>query len=299
MTLVILALDALDAELVEYFDIDAYRLNTHREIETFANMNERPYTLEVWPTVATGLTPEEHGVTFGKTSQWENPLLELGSRITGHLSERTRTRLGRLAERTVDAESSHGQTDQPTIFDGDANVVHNWPGVTDGSELQHVWDLMVQASRGEIPKEVFDREVLATAAEQFGWAKEMLRHEVGVAGVHVHALDAAGHSYGESEADLRRIYERVGEFVGEIEALLTPDDDLLVISDHGMNTSFTDPDKKPSAHSWRAFASTTYQSLPDSVFEVKDWVEEHSDSTTVDRTNVELPEEQLRDLGYM
>lgn len=299
MTLVLLALDALDAELVEYFDLDNYRLDNHREIETFANMNQRPYTLEVWPTVATGLAPEEHGVTLGKTSQWENPLLELGSRVTGHLSERTRTRLGRLAERTVDAESSHGQTDAPTIFDGDSNVVHNWPGVTDGSELQHVWDLMVQASQGEISREVFDREILATASEQFGWAREMLRHEVGVAGVHVHVLDAAGHSYGESEEDLRRVYERVAGFVGEIEASLGQDDDLLVISDHGMNTSFTDPDKKPSAHSWRAFASTTCGDLPDSVFGVKDWVEEHSSSTTIDSTNVELPEDQLRDLGYM
>lgn len=299
MTLVILALDALDAELVEYFDLDAYRLNAHREIETFANMNQRPYTLEVWPTVATGLTPEEHGVTFGKTSEWENPFLNLGSRITGHLSERTRTRLGRLAERTMGAENSHGQTDEPTIFDSDANVVHNWPGVTDGSELQFVWDLMVQASRREISQAVFERKVLATAAEQFGWAREMLRHEVGVAGVHVHALDAAGHSYGESEADLRRIYERIAEFVVEIESALGPDDDLLIVSDHGMNTSFTDPNKEPSVHSWRAFASTTRESPPKSVFEVKEWVETHAESATIDSTTVELPEEQLRDLGYL
>lgn len=299
MTLLILALDALDPKLVEYFDLDPYRLNSHQEMETFANMNQRPFTLEVWPTVATGLRPEEHGVTFGKTSEWENPILELGSRVTGHLSEGTRTRLGQIAERAIGAESSHGQTDKPTIFDGEGNVVHNWPGVTDGSELQHVWNLMVRASRGGISREAFDREILATAAEQFGWAREMLRHEVGVAGVHIHALDAAGHSYGQSEADFRRIYERVAEYVAEIESSLGPDDDLLILSDHGMNTSFTDPDKKPSVHSWRAFSSTTRGTPPGSVFEVKEWVEAHAESTTIDSTPVELPEEQLRDLGYL
>lgn len=300
MTLLIVGLDALDAGLVEYFDIDSFRLGRHREIETYSHMLDRPYTLEVWPTIATGLSPEEHGVTRGKTSEWNNPLLELATYVTGRLPERTRARLGRIAEEFAGAESSLGRTGAPTIFDEEGRVVHNWPGVTDGTELQRVWDLMASASRGEISRTVFDREILAICGAQFGWAREMLHHDVSVAGVHVHTLDAAGHPYGDNEAKLQQIYERVGGYVEELEAALGPDDDLLVVSDHGMTTSFLDADGEPGVHSWRAFASTTCGSLPASVYDVHDWVEEHApEAVTITDDHVELSEQKLQDLGYM
>jgi len=65
MTVVVLALDALDAGLVDHFDLDAVRLESGGEIETFANTQSVPYTPEVWATVATGLEPAEHGITGG------------------------------------------------------------------------------------------------------------------------------------------------------------------------------------------------------------------------------------------
>ncbi|MFB1065913.1 hypothetical protein ACEWFR_18690, partial [Natrinema sp. H-ect4] len=68
MTVVVLALDALDAGLVDHFDLEAVRLESGGEIETFANTQSVPYTPEVWATVATGLEPAEHGITGGGTS---------------------------------------------------------------------------------------------------------------------------------------------------------------------------------------------------------------------------------------
>ena len=41
----------------------------------------------------------------------------------------------------------------------------------------------------------FERYICGLAAEQFGWVREILDHDITVAGVHIHLLDAAGHAY--------------------------------------------------------------------------------------------------------
>ena len=55
MTLVVLALDALDSVLVEDFDVDSLRLNTSGKMETVAHMREEPYTPEADLRMATQL----------------------------------------------------------------------------------------------------------------------------------------------------------------------------------------------------------------------------------------------------
>lgn len=300
MTLVVLALDALDAGLVEHFDIEAFRLNSSGGIETFAHTQDTPYTPEVWATVATGLPPEDHGVTGAGTSEWENPVLSALSRVSGRFSESTRGTLGGFVRRHTGERERIGETDADSVFDRDGAVVHNWPGVHDGSYLQRAWDLMNAASDGA-PRHEFERDLFGLCAEQFGWAREMLNHPVSLAGVHVHTLDAAGHAYADDEAALRRVYGRVGAFVAGVEAALGPDDDLLLLSDHGMRTAFYpgDEGEDPAGHSWRAYASTTADDRPTSVFEVREWIEARVTDTRVEREELDMPTERLRELGYL
>lgn len=301
MTLLIVAADAFDAGLMDHFDISVCDLGSSTEIETFAHSQDSPYTPEVWATVATGLSPEEHGVTGAETSEWNNPILEFGSHFSSHFSESTRGKLGRFVRQTTGERERIGRTDSSTIFDHEGAVVRNWPGVTDGRDLQRAWDLMYAVSQ-DMPKREFERTLLGLCAEQFGWAREMLRHDVRLAGVHVHTLDAAGHAYCRDEASLQHIYKRVGEFVGELREALSDDDDLLVLSDHGMTVSFYAPDaeKNPGGHSWRAYASATTDDVPESVFDVASWVDAHIDTTaTTDEESIDLPIEQLRELGYI
>ncbi|MFC4356334.1 alkaline phosphatase family protein [Halobium salinum] len=301
MTLVILALDALDAGLVEHFDLDSFRLASSTEVQTFAHARDQPFTPEVWATVATGLDPEEHGVTGSGTSEWDNPLLEFASKFSAKLPENRRGQLGDLVGRATGERERVGRTDRKTVFDREGGVVRNWPGVGDGADLQRAWDLMVAVSK-DISRREFERDLLGLCAEQFGWAREMLHHEVSVAGVHVHTLDAAGHAYADDEAALREVYERVGGFVDEVAAALGPDDDLLLLSDHGMRTAFFDADagEKPGSHSWRAYASATTEDVPDDVYDVADWVDRHVRGVAPDEDDrVEMPMEQLRDLGYV
>lgn len=296
MTLVILGLDALDAALVERFDAEAFRLNESTQIETFAYSRNVPYTLEVWPTAVTGMGPEEHGITGSGTSDWGNPVLELGSRLTGRLSEGTRGKLGSLIEETTGAREKLAETNVQTIFDRKDAVVHNWPGVHDGSDLQRAWDLMGATTKG-MKQSTFERELMGLCAEQFGWATEMLNHPVSIAGVHVHTLDAAGHAYSDDEAALSAMYDRVESYVADIEVALDPEDELLLLSDHGMKTGFIDGD---SGHSFRAFAATTADTVPEDMYEVASWIEDHASGIGGEEADaIDIDKENLEDLGYI
>jgi predicted AlkP superfamily pyrophosphatase or phosphodiesterase len=303
MTLVILGLDALDHALVEYFDMDEYMLERYGELKTFANMKEVPYTPEVWASVATGLRPKSHGVTDAGTSEWSSPTLDFFSNFTGHLPVHVRGRLGDFIRSYTNAEYELRPTNQPTIFDGDGRVVHTWPGAGPTKDLIKLWDLLSpdeeEQTRGE-----FERVIFEAGVQQIAWAKEMLNHNVVLAGVHVHTLDICGHAYGMEKENYRRIYRRVGEWVEEVRSALGNDDELLVVSDHGMETSFCRPEPgagMPREHSFRAFVSSTIDDeLPETVFDVKDWVEDHVEAyQEASEEDLDLPMDTLRDLGYI
>jgi len=305
MAIVILGLDALDAALVDDFDLSAYQLDTSGQMESVAYMfDDRPHTGEVWPTIATGLHPREHGITGGTESRWSNPLVELGSRIIDplNLEMSTRNRLGDIVERFTGASWELAMVSEPTMFDGPDRVVHNWPGVYRNEELRRVWDIIensIRSADGGMPREVFERKVKGIAAEQFGWVREMLNHEVSLVATHVHVLDAFGHAYAEDRENLRSAYEWCGDHVTAIHEAMGEDDELVILSDHGMETSWTDGENAPGAHSWRAFSGTTFDSRPTDVHDVKDWVEARVQSVDATSSDLDLPEEELRQLGYI
>ena len=299
MTLLVLALDALDSALVDEFDADSLRLDTSGRMETVSHMRDQAYTPEAWASAATGLHPSDHGVSGG-TSKWSNPIVDFASRFAGHLSMSMRSDLGNLIERTTGSKYTIAEVDSTSMFDAEDRVVHNWPGVVNGEELKRAWDIMWR--EGQTNAE-FERDILGLAAEQFGWAREMLNHDVAVAGVHVHLLDATGHAYTHDRERLASAYERTGEFVDEILECLEPDDDLLVVSDHGMTVNFHSDEHDhadgPGAHSWRAYAASTTDSVPETILDVESWVDEHATRVDADNEEFDIDEQQLRDLGYI
>lgn len=301
MTIVVLGLDALDAGLVEHFDCDDLRLETHGAMETFSYMREAPYTPEVWPTIATGLHPREHGVTWSGTSEWSNPVVDFLSRFTGRLPGQVRSSLGDVAEEVTGAEYGIGSTDAPTVFDPSDRVVHNWPGVANGREIVKVWKIPNPDERQTVSG--FERDLRGIGVQHFAWAREMLRHDVALAGVHDHTLDMGGHVYARDEDRLRALYKWIADQVAEVVSALGSEDELLVLSDHGMVTDFYsdegDRDADPGSHSWRAFAATTTDTIPEDVFAVKDWIEARVGTVDPTGETIDVPEERLKDLGYM
>lgn len=305
MTLVVLGLDALDLALLEEFGGDAYKLETYGKMESVAHMfDDRPHTGEVWPTVATGLHPREHGITGSTESSWDNPLVELGSRLIAPLDlpMGTRSKLGDVAEATVGAEWEMATVDDSTFFDGDDRVVHNWPGVYRNEVLHRVWDVIengIRSGEDNMPRSVFERKVKGIAAEEFGWVREMLNHDLALIGVHIHVLDALGHAYSDDEENLRAAYEWCENHVQGVLDAMGPDDEMLILSDHGMETTWTDGMNEHGTHSWRSVSASTLDTRPEDVHDVYDWVEDHVESVATDAEAVDLPEEQLRQLGYI
>jgi len=301
MTLVVLALDALDAGLVEHFNLNSLRLSTSGELETFSHSMDYPYTPEVWSTIATGLSPNEHGVTKSGTSDWNQPLLNLASKFTGGLPLSVRTRLGEVVMMLTGAEYAVGETTAESFLKGDGRVVHNWPGVHNGDELATVWRLMSREENMTVGE--FNRAVFAIGAEQFAWVEETLRHESSLIATHIHTLDALGHAYASNEVQLRRAYEWVANWVNRIRESMDEDDELVILSDHGMVVSFYsddgDGDFPTAQHSWRAFVSSTLENVPDNVYDVYRWVEANVPEYDPDSEQLNLPEDQLRQLGYI
>lgn len=301
MTVVILGLDALDAGLVDYFDLNSLYLQSHGQMETFAHMQRLPYTPEVWATVATGAHPKKHNITDEGLSTWDNPLINFASRFTGNLPLGLRVKLGSIAREKAGAEYAVGETELETIFDQEGRVVHNWPGVMNGEELADVWHIMFDES--DHTDADFERKMYGKAAGKFAWAEEMLRHNVTLAGVHIHVLDALGHAYANNEQKLYSSYKWVAEWVDHIYNQLEDDDELVVLSDHGMVTEFYsaegDDGEDPAVHSWRAYAASTFDSVPESVFDAREWLEPKIEDFDDESENLQLPEEQLRQLGYI
>lgn len=299
MTLVLIGLDALDVAQVDHYGIDTFRLRDWGEMESVSHQLDWPHTGEVWPTVATGLHPTEHGITMSGESEWDNLILELGSKFTGHLPNNVRGRLGRAAKRTTGADWHIAYTDAETMFDAPGRMVHNWPGVHRNDVLEYVWKEIDHANDRSIPEQQFDAELTGIAASQFGYVLEMLDRGVPLAATHVHMLDAAGHAYRFNEEHYRTFYERAAAFVERVLDALGAEDELLLLSDHGLRTDWLD-DEDVGVHSWRAYSGTTADTRPESVFDVREWVEERvEDVDWTVREDVDFDEEHLEDLGYI
>jgi hypothetical protein len=269
-------------------------------METYAYTKERPLTPEVWPIIATGLGPEEHGVTKGNTSEWDNPVVDFASKFTWFLSFRIRGLLGDIVTNITGADHTIPETDAESIFTARDRVVHNWPGVENSDWLRQVW-ATANPGENDTSKDEFDRSVYGIAVQQFAWAQEMLAHPATVVGVHVHLLDMGGHIYSNNEGRLRKMYEWTDQWVGNILDKMDDDDEMLILSDHGIVTPWSEEDEAEyGEHSWRAFSSSTTGDRPQDIYDVKQWVEE-----TVDRfeyeagEEVDIPEEQLKELGYI
>ncbi|WP_247002227.1 alkaline phosphatase family protein [Halosolutus gelatinilyticus] len=302
-TLGIVALDAADYRLARDWNCDNLLLENHRELETFAYSNRYPNTVEVWTSAATGAHPEDHGLlSTGEHQDWRNPLLEYASKVAPYvLPKDVRVAIGtRLRGDNDDdgAGMAMRQTSHSHLFEPEGRVVRWWPGVTPGEHVSETWHWFNLASNGELSDAELWRRLYGNAGVELGWLQGMAQAEVAVAGIHMHVLDAAGHTFASHPDRLRDVYERVDAMVGSLRDRVG---DLLIVSDHGMQVEWIDGDDEPGLHSWRALASTTLSEPPESVYDIRDWVDERADKgRDADRRAVmDTTEEQLRELGYL
>jgi len=299
MTLVVLALDAVDVKHAEDFGADNLLLDSHVEMQSVAHRLDHPHTGEAWPSIATGLHPTEHGLTGH--GEWDNPILTVLSRIahTLNISGSIRDRISQTIKENTGQDWQLQTVEEPTFLDGDQRAVHNWPGVFRNDSLHYIWGLFGSASKNEMSEEVLLREAYTEAASKFGWVHEAIEHDPEVAATHVHVIDVLGHLFADDEQRYREVYEKIDGWVGDLRDALGEDDELLILSDHGMEATWIDGDDDPGTHSWRAIASTTVNDPPEHALNVREWVEAHVETVDGEATDADLPEEQLRQLGYV
>lgn len=303
MTLVILGIDGLDDFLIDDLGATQFRLTTSAQLETFAYSLNRPHTVDVWPSMATGVLPDKHGVSM--SGEWDNGIVEFGSKVINIVE--SLTGLGfpgrdQLEETAVEmgANWEPGIVSVPTMFDKPGRYVYNWPGVRRNDFLLAAWEIIYdELYNDRIGEEEFRARMRAEDAAKFTWIKRMLSFDTSVIATHIHGVDSFSHAFCDNREKLATEYTWYAKRVETVLQAMCSTDELLIVSDHGMETKWYAEQFTPADHSWRAVASSTMDTIPSHVLDVPAWVDKNAHSYDPEQVSIELPEEQLRELGYI
>lgn len=325
MTLVVFGIDALDPEIVDSETHRNLALKSHKLIDTIVSESGEPSTHELWPTIITGLPPEEHGLLLEDDGvAWGHPLLELGSQVADVvLPGQLQSRIGAwlLTNTQADAfrtpASYFERNDLSTVFDAWRSKAIGIPNyVVDGDRYDREHSLRM--SLGDL----FERDPSATGGhrssnhESFYYKCEEMamvrtariraalrsRNYELVFG-YTSAMDLVGHIAYQSPGMQEAIYEAMDELVGELRADLEGEDELLLLSDHGL---------QKGTHTDNAMVAATNPDLisaVESVTDIRSTVEKHlktcdfpsggREFDTARDADATAVREQLEDLGYM
>lgn len=311
MTLAVLGLDAADLRLAERWDCENILLETHGGLETFAHSRDLPLTAEVWPVIATGDMSGESDVPSGKRgADWSGMLAAFDAVAKRVVPQQWRAAVGRYLRLGRPGDLMFGpRGDGPADREGSADhafsdgAVFNWPGLTPTRTWKRAEYWLEQHRNGAIDDRAFLRRELAFTGQEAGWLAAMAQGGLPVVGVHVHVLDHVGHAWARQPDKIRLAYEHVDRLAGLVRRHDAVSD-LVVCSDHGMQTTATGDDA-PGHHSWHAlFATTVDDDLPAHVADVRPWLDRHApEATPLDAgwgdTTLDTPVEHLRDLGYL
>lgn len=304
------------------------------KIDTYDNQSiGEPHTWELWPTLITGLGPDEHGVvhsTEDKGVDWNNPLIQLGAAVAaGVVPQSVRTEVGRWLRNRGAGLSQHGpayyrERGVETIFDERTSRPISIPNYyTDFDEA-----FGLTFDRGTIFKDYVDKRTaensevwepavsqsilearLATEAmKRAGIVRSAIERDYDIVWAWFGIVDTVGHLNPSLEEPLqRRVYDFVAEITEWIEDVITPDDTLVVVSDHGL---------REGTHTHDPIFASNVESIVDevdSVFDVAPILNAHTRESnrspnlrdpwdrrphTRDSTMGEV-KESLEDLGYI
>lgn len=325
MVFVVLGLDALDPDLVDRVEHPNLALAADRSIDTIDSLEGEPSTHELWPTIITGLTPPEHGLTLsGDGIAWGTPLLDIGSRIADVvLPDTLQTRIGAwlLTNTTADAFRTpmtyYEENGIETVFDGREATAIGVPNyVVDPDETDREHELRQQM--GELFQRDPDARGGHTSADPLAFYEQCLEmvmirlararrglrsRESELVFAYTSGLDLIGHVAYDQPGLQRAAYDELDEFVGDVRSDLGKDDELLLVSDHGL---------QDGVHTHEAMVAATDERLVadiDSVTDVCGAIKtelnrvDHRPEGQVleerDGTGGEAVRKQLEDLGYM
>jgi len=137
--------DALDPDLVNPDTHPHLTLNQHRSIDTIVSSTGKQSTHELWPTIITGLPPDEHGLTLEDGVTWGSPILDFGGRVADmFLPDAIRSQIGAwlLTNTSADAfrapATYYRDNGISTVFDGQETSAIGIPNyVVDPDDEDH------------------------------------------------------------------------------------------------------------------------------------------------------------------
>jgi predicted AlkP superfamily pyrophosphatase or phosphodiesterase len=324
MTVVIFGIDALDPDLVDPDEHRNLTLDAYSRIETVVSSAGSPSTHELWPTIITGLRPDDHGLQLDDGVSWENPLLALGSSLADSLLPAdVQTKLGAwlLNQTSQDAfrvpASYYADNDLTTLFDGYLAKTLGIPNyVTDPDdedrehtlrrEMGSLFERDPEARgghRSDDPVEFYELCMEMSMVRTARVRRALRSRQYELVFGYTSGLDLVGHVSYDSPGLQERAYEELDNFVGELRRDLGNDDELVLLSDHGL---------QEGVHTEEAMLASTLPSLVDpvgSVLDVRAALEDELDTTdhqpsppdygTRTGDGEETVRRQLEDLGYL
>ena len=323
MTLVVFGIDALDPDLVDSGTHPHLTLEAHSRIETISSSTGEPSTHELWPTIITGLRPEEHGLKLEDGVAWESPIIRAGSKASDYvLPDSVQTQLGALLLNRTSEDafrtpaSYYGENGLTTLFDGrDAKTigVPNYVVDPDTDDREH----QLRRNMGELFERDPDARGGHASADPLGFYEQcmemaMIRtarvrralrgREYELVFGYTSGLDLIGHVSYDRPGLQERANGELDEFVGELRNDLEADDELVLVSDHGLQDGL---------HTEEAMIASTEPAIVEdvsSVLDVRGALESELDrhdhapvsrSDEMDVGDSREVQEHLEDLGYM
>jgi len=319
---IVLGWDALDLELIERYGLSDAFGEYDRTIETYVNpVTDEPHTKELWPTMITGLHPDDHGITAADNSDgitWDNDLLNAASTaangvvphsLLAYIGERLRDRGAAL-----DAKRPEYYTDKSieTIFDRHGGRPISIPNYETGYDRAHeldanrdrVWaELQVDRS-GDVFTPDLDvatiyRILGRELGKRVGQTISAIQQGEPIVWTWFGCLDTAGHMAPAVSApiaeDWYRLAARVTEFIRQQAA---PETTVLAVSDHGL---------QDANHTQYATLCTDCRDATlsiDTIYDIAPWIDSQQPSAgstlgTVSEDGRREVHNQLQELGYV
>ena len=246
-TVLIVGLDGLEYTLVEKFDLKTLQQVEYGKVDLLLENNEEPLTPTIWCNFITGKTPDVHGVRA--IQKWRYPLLEKFYASLRSFDVRHRGLWRGVLFNIFDGMNlfqMRGMRDFftkedikcDTIFDDiDSTVAISIPSFNEDAINKELRRLVVEGRKSELKKRA--HEAFIGRKKRF---LNALNKEPSLLMVHFFLLDLIQHIFPYDNEYIKKTYERIDSFIGEVKEKLSADEVfLLIVSDHGLLEGYHTP----------------------------------------------------------
>lgn len=277
MTTVVLGWDGLDYQLVNNFGLADLFGKYNKNIDTFDNEElGKPHTMELWPSMITGLKPFEHGFrppnVDNSRASWENDRIDMISRIAQSLLPKPiRSFVGsRLRDTGAELDkgahaSEYQENGIETVFDGRKSLPINIPNYA--TEFDDYYQVAlsrtgplseyinIEQENGtrtftpNIPLPELEIRLAKWLSIKLGIVETSIYRDYDLIFVWLSHIDTIGHLAPLTQSGWQeRAYNRAAQKTQFINESLGEEDTLVCVSDHGLQNG---------KHTHNAFLSST------------------------------------------